>query len=398
MIELFAGAGGLSLGFHQTGLYDLIALNDIEPSAKATYEANFPKASYLCKDVAALTKPEMLRLADGRKIHGILGGPPCQGFSLAGRKDQEDERNRYVEIYAQFVLEIQPDFLVMENVPQVIHHARFANLRLALEKDYRLVFEPLNAALYGVPQTRHRAILIAYRRDLEVEPTLPEPTHWIGDQAIFNYVDQHLEKADDAQRKAPLILGADSVSRRMWRRAQADADGRQFSNLVTVADALSDLSGLASGETLNCYSHEAQTDYQWGMRQGADELHNHRVRRHAAPLLDLIAGIREGGDLRDVDPIRHPKSHYSQAYGRLHRDGLARTITTYFCNAGSGRFLHPTDHRTLTVREAARLQGFPDWYRFVGTQAEQMRLVGNAVPPPLAEAVARQIAAQLSEI
>jgi DNA (cytosine-5)-methyltransferase 1 len=165
--------------------------------------------------------------------------------------------------------------------------------------------------------------------------------------------------------------------------------------LVTVQDAISDLYPLREQADRMPYPNPPQKHYQRSLRCGLTEVTNHIARKHAGKPLQIVKTMPEGGDLGDIDRSLWPKMHYSQAYGRLHRLGLARTLTTFFQNAGSGRFYHYEEERTLTVREAARLQGFDDQFEFIGPLDVQMQLVGNAVPLPLAEALGQHIYRQL---
>ncbi|MGC1308180.1 MAG: DNA cytosine methyltransferase [Phormidesmis sp.] len=378
LVELFAGAGGLAQGFLQTQHYDLIALSDIDEKAKTTFKANYPSRDieYLCEDIKDLKTNQLLQKANGRSVSGVLGGPPCQGFSLAGLKRPDDERNQYIGDYVRFVKALKPDFLLMENVPQVIFHPQFKALVKALEKDFEIRFTVLNAAQYGVAQTRHRAFVLAFHRRLGITPAFPTPTHAFVKHFIFNYRRQRLENPRNKSADKDGILGADPSVVRAFKETSAEYRGMgEVKPLITVGQAISDL-----------------VSYQ------ASSIPNHIPRIHQGKLLKLINLIPEGGGLADVDAQYHPKSHYSQAYGRLHRKGLARTITTWFQNAGSGRFIHPTEPRTLTVREAARLQGFSDTFEFHGNLEDQMRLVGNAVPPVLAQTIADRIWQDLSAV
>lgn len=379
LVEVFAGAGGLAQGFLRTGHYDLIALTDIDKVAKQTFELNYPNldTEYICDDIKNLKRPtRLIKKANGRGVSGLLGGPPCQGFSSIGLRRPDDERNQYIEDYVRFVKVLKPDFLLMENVPQVIFHPQFKALIKALNKNFEVQFTVLNAAQYGVAQTRHRAFVLAYRRDLGVKPAFPAPTHAFTRQQVFNYRRQCMEYSRSKTADKEGILGADPSVVRAFRETQADYRGvGEVKPLVKVWDAISDLA-----------------------KRSASSVPNHIPRIHQGKLLDLIERIPEGGGLEDVDKKYHPKSHYSQAYGRLHRHGLARTITTWFQNAGSGRFIHPIEPRTLTIREAARLQGFSDDFEFYGTLEDQMRLIGNAVPPLLAQVIADRIWQDLSSV
>lgn len=393
IVELFAGAGGLVQGFLQTGHFELIALSDIDENAKSVFEANYPNSNYIGCDITDLTSQQILDVADGRRVAGLVGGPPCQGFSLAGRKDPNDLRNAHVRDYIHFVSALEPDFLLMENVPQILFHELFQFLLQSLEQNYVVRFAILNTALYGVPQTRHRAIVLAFHRRLGVSPVVPSPTHGFNNEKLFNYKRKKIEQefSDDEIRTE--ILGADPVIASLPSLIKIDNNSsRSVLPFVTVEDAIGDLSSLNKGQTFIEYPIEPTTTYQRMARSKSNgKLFNHSARRHQAPMLELIGQIPEGGDLEDVNKMYWPKSHYSQAYGRLHRNGLARTITTFFTNPGSGRFLHPTDVRSLTVREAARLQGFEDSFEFFGSQEQQMKLVGNAVPLHFARAIAAQI-------
>lgn len=286
----------------------------------------------------------------------------------------------------------------MENVPQVLFHERFLALMQHLRSNYEVRAAVLNAARYGVPQTRHRAFILAYRRDLGIVPTFPAPTHGFTARAVYNYQLNSLELPENNLALGG-IFGADSITARRVNFADDFAEAEQIEQpLVNVWEAIEDLSHHDSetNEIDRINALGLDLSYRESLRASDCPITNHRVRVHDQRMQRLMRLIKEGEDLRAVqDESLLPKSHYSQAYGRLHRQGLARTITTYFCNPGSGRFLHPTRNRAITVREAARLQSFPDTFEFLGTQAEQMRLVGNAVPPLLAEALGRHVAQTL---
>ena len=395
VVELFAGAGGLASGFIRAGAYDVVALTDIDKNARNTFLHNFPNTTYIQEDVINLTTEALQAAANGRTIHGLLGGPPCQGFSLAGRKDRHDHRNQYVTEYAKFVDTLNPFFLLMENVPQVLFHQRFLALMQHLQVNYEVRAAVLNAARYGVPQTRHRAFVLAYRRDLGIVPTFPAPTHGFTGRDVYNYQLNKLERPGDNSALGG-IFGADSITARRVSFAADFAEAKQLERpLMNVWEAIEDLS-QPEWETNESDVLELNMNCRGSLRSSDCPITNHRVRVHDQRMQRLMQLIKEGEDLRVVqDKSLLPKSHYSQAYGRLHRQGLARTITTYFCNPGSGRFIHPTRNRAITVREAARLQSFEDEFEFLGTQAEQMRLVGNAVPPLLAEALGRHVAQTL---
>jgi DNA (cytosine-5)-methyltransferase 1 len=397
IIELFAGAAGLAQGFIRAGHYELIGLSDVDRNAKATFETNCSGIPYIAADIKDLEPKQLLDLADGRRICGVLGGPPCQGFSLNGLKNPDDERNKYVSRYVAFVRELDPDFLLMENVPQLLYHSLFRALMEELEARYMVAHTVLNAAQYGVPQTRHRAFLLAYHRRLGVVPSFPPPTHDLVGPSIFNYRQKRLQDPSSAGAREE-ILGADPVLRGVLRDNDRRPEGSTaLRRIITAAEALDDLQPLESGERASGYAKPPFTLYQSELRRaGRCEVTEHAARVHTPEMLELIRLVPEGGDLEDVDKRYWPKSHYSQAYGRLHRCGLARTVTTFFCNPGSGRFIHYRDARALTVREAARLQGFPDDFVLAGTVTQKMALIGNAVPVPLARVLAEWIYSEIA--
>lgn len=398
VIELFAGAAGLAQGFLRSGGYEIMALFDILPAAQASYQKRYPDAVYECCDILDLTVADILKAVRGKQVHAVLGGPPCQGFSLAGSKNPKHDKNSLVGRYVHLVKQLHPDFLLMENVPQLLYHEQFANLQRELGQDYYLTYTILNAAQYGVPQTRHRLFVLAYRKDWGIVPTWPQPTHGRLGQSVYSYRSKDLLQL--SQQSSDEILGMDPVTARVLKK-QKNAASRclrgDLHPLVTVQDAISDLSPLSGRAEKMPYPKPPQTPYQCVLRCELSEVTNHVAREHAGKPLQIVRAMPEGGDLEDIDRSLWPKKHYSQAYGRLHRLGLARTLTTYFQNAGSGRFYHYEEERTLTVREAARLQGFDDQFEFTGPLDEQMQLVGNAVPLPLAEALGRHIYREFGE-
>ena len=399
LVELFAGAGGLALGFERAGRYETAALYDIFEPAQRSYLDYRPQARYEICDARQLRPRLVKRALDGRPLHGLLGGPPCQGFSINGQRRPKEEVNQLVLTYAAAVDALRPRFLVMENVPQLLFHPLFEPLLARLRRDYFVTHGILNAARYGAPQTRHRLFLIAYLRKFGIHPTLPTPTHGRRGQLLYAY---HLSDSSErvvlSEETAEAVFGADPVIKDVVKRQATQVPNEiseDLAPLVTVGDAIGDLNGPAAPSSEPWpYATPTASDYQRLLRANLQGAANCQGRKHVGKPLRLARELREGGQ---PEVLRGSKAenYFSQAYGRLHRDGLARTVTTFFQNAGSGRFFHYEQPRTLTIREAARLQGFPDDFVFYGTLAEQMQLVGNAVPLPLGEAVARHIATEL---
>ena len=399
LVELFAGAGGLALGFERAGGYETAALYDIFEPAQRSYLDYRPKARYEICDAREIRSQLVRGALDGRRLDGLLGGPPCQGFSINGQRRPKEEINQLVLTYAAAVDALRPRFLVMENVPQLLFHPLFEPLLTRLRRDYFVTYGILNSARYGAPQTRHRLFLVAYLKEFGIRPTLPAPTHGRKGQLLYAYhLSDSSQRVPLSEETAEAIFGADPVIKGVVKRQATQVPNEineDLAPLVTVGDAIEDLNGpVAPGAEPWPYAQPAATDYQRLLRSELEGATNSQGRKHVGKPLRLARELREGGQ-PEVPCGSKAENYFSQAYGRLHRDGLARTITTFFQNAGSGRFFHYEQPRTLTIREAARLQGFPDGFVFHGSLAEQMQLVGNAVPLPLGEAVARHIAAEL---
>jgi DNA (cytosine-5)-methyltransferase 1 len=385
VVDLFAGIGGVARGFVDGGGFTVAGMIDNDPDARHTYLHNFPGDNYLFGDVAKLTKQEAKQLRGGGAV-GLLGCPPCQGFSPAGARKRRDPRNRLLNSFFSALDLFQPLFFVMENVPAVAYQRRLRELLYERADRYATCVGVLNSACYGLPQTRERAIVIGYRRELELEPTLPVPTHF-GSRLVFDYRSQGLRKPRLDNIEALLgvapPIGVPERKRHSIRTLLPERP-ELLADLVTVADAIGDLPGLGGRRV------GKPSGYAMSLRADG-EASNHEGWRHRPELVARLAKVPEGGRLETE------KDYYSQAYARLHRRGLARTVTTNFHNAGCGRFTHYGEARTLTVREAARLQGFPDSFEFIGDRSLQERLVGNAFPRLWAEAIGRHIAAELGD-
>jgi len=399
-IELFAGIGGVSQGFESHGGFEAIALTDVDLDSRDTYCENFPSADYLARDVRELTVEELWDAADGRMLHGIVGCPPCQGFSSLGKRDLTDDRNRRIEDFLRIIKKIQPYFFVFENVPIVMFNDIFQAFMSELNQaGYSIWSGVLNAALYGLPQTRQRAIAIGIDKALEVSPSPPPITH-VGKSEVFDYASQRLVKPCSVEGFSALGFYPDTLRIETLQIAAGDAERlRQKSEeelaalypVVTVKDALDDLPEPIRSqkeEPIPYGTEERQlTDYQIRMRDGSKGVSSHTRRIHKLENVAKWSQIPAGGNLAGKREDRY----FSQAYGRLHPQGLARTITAGFLNPGCGRFLHYEEHRSITIREAARLQGFGDKFRFIKNKTIKARLIGNAFPPLWAEAIAGEL-------
>lgn len=374
MVDLFSGVGGMTLGFSDTSDKPGFAfvprlMVDVDREARDVATRNMPAVPFIVKDVRKLTAPEVrkaAKLSEKETIHLLVGGPPCQGFSkLTGRPALTDERNAMVLEFLRLVKELRPLVVVIENVPTMVTAHDGAVIREVMDSlsgmGYSSIVHVLNASDYGVPQQRRRGFVIAYRADLGIAPKLPERTH---------------ERFGSALDLMDLAA-----------RVRFEPDKLPY---VSVEDAIGDLPSLAAGEgnDFMLYATQPKTEYQKWVRDGSIALFNHRTRPHSAEFLKKISIISEGGRNKELpDDQRFSDDYYSQAYARLNRYGIAQTITTFFTNPGSGRFTHYRDLRAITVREAARLQSFPDRFVFDGAISAQMRHIGNAVPPLLARAI-----------
>lgn len=340
--DLFAGVGGLSLGFEQAG-FDIAFAVEFDKDIAAAYEKNHVGTMVYNTDICKLDPHELMNRHG--KIDVVVGGPPCQGFSQKGKRlSVKDDRNFLFRQYVRFVEALRPKFFVIENVPNIVTTANgyFKNeiIREFSELGYAVNADVFDVSDYGVPQQRRRAV-------------------FIGE------------------------LGRNNV------RFPAPHGKR-----ITVNDAISDMPPLESGEGAEIaeYLAPAANAYQQMMRIGTrGGVQNHQATAHSVVALTRMKMIPKGMGKEVLPPEHRTKSIYSGTWCRLLEDDVAATITTRFDTPSSGRFTHPTQNRCITVREAARLQSFPDSFVFYGTKTSQMKQVGNAVPPLFANAIAKEI-------
>lgn len=347
MIDLFAGCGGLTAGFRAAGNEQIefvpVAAVELDPEAAATYAANHGDHVFV-GDINDWLE------SDIPEADVILGGPPCQGFSALGSRDPADPRNQLWQAYVNTVERIRPSYFVLENVPQFLASDQFAQLEDTIApgkqlQDYELEVHQLNAADYETPQSRRRAIVIG-RRGVLPALNRPQPTSRIDQPTV---------------RKAFYRL-----RRRVTR---IDLPSRS----VVVGDV--EIPGPFATAEL------------------------HVTRRFEKKSLQRFEEIPTGGNRFDIPDQLLPlcwKNHTSgssDVMGRLHWDRPSVTIRTEFFKPEKGRYLHPTEHRSITHREAARIQGFPDDYLWHGSKSAIARQIGNAVPVPLATAIARHLLA-----
>lgn len=348
IIDLFAGVGGLSLGFEQAG-YEVAFANEVNKDIANAYIKNRRTPHMLVGDITELNLSDIFGKFSG-KIDVVVGGPPCQGYSQKGkRRTIHDNRNFLFKHYVRVIEIVKPKYFVMENVPNLLTAAggffKKEIYELFEKIGYTLNSAVLNAADYGVPQYRKRACVIGFHGKRQVAMPIPPKTE------------------------------------------------------VTIWDAISDLAYHESGEgeETEDYRLAPESAYQTEMRKGAQKLHNHRATKHALSALKRLTLIPPEMGRECLPKSMLTKSIYSGTWTRMRRADKAVTITTRFDTPSSGEFTHPFLNRAITVREAARIQSFPDTFIFYGTKTSQMKQVGNAVPPKLAMAIALAISQDAEE-
>lgn len=355
VIDLFSGAGGFSLGFKLAG-FNIVLANEINPTIADSYSRNNPGTLMVNADIKCLVDDFDVAIAGVAgdrlceinqklsEISVVIGGPPCQGFSMAGgrirkaKEFMEDGRNFLFKYYFKVIQRFEPEFFVFENVEGILssHKGDIIKQICSIFSDadnfkkgaYHLSINTLNAADYGVPQMRRRVLII-------------------GSKSKFDF--------DDVKAKVVSSLSKDELL--------------LFTKKRTVRDAIFDLSAVSP------YTY--------------NEVPNHVATRHSAKAIERMAKIKPNENWVSLD--EDIKSVHSGSYGRLDWDKPATTITTRFDTPSAGRYIHPVENRTLTPREAARIQTFPDDYIFYGSKSSVCTQIGNAVPPRLAYFIAIMI-------
>lgn len=349
ILDLFCGAGGFSYGMHQNSQFETCVALDNDPNVVATFKRNMPKTDIIIGDITDKSvKNDVIAKARMRGINMIIGGPPCQGYALKGKKlGLSDPRNYLFREYLDIVEQIQPDVFVIENVKTLLSTAngwfRDEIVKAIGALGYGVEYGVMLASDYGVPQARERAIFICSRHNL-----IPLPS---------------------ANTAIP----------------------------VTVRDAISDLAYLNSGEGAFAQSYKLAplSEYQKQMRSKDGVLHNHQASNHKQVAIDKLKMIPPEKGKEYLPDTMHGKQKYKSTWGRLKWDEVSPTIDTRFDAASNGRNNHPFLNRAITPREAARIQSFDDNFVFVGSKVHVRKQIGNAVPPLLAKAIADQIACVL---
>ena len=370
-VDLFAGAGGMTLGFEQAG-FNVLASVEIDPIHCATHEFNFPFWSILCQSITETTGEEIRHSSSigERDIDVVFGGPPCQGFSLIGKRVLDDPRNSLIFHFARLVLELQPKFFVMENVRGMASGKsqelllelmdKFIVNGYAVEENYKI----LNAAWYGVPQNRERLFLLGCRKELTL-PIYPQP---FSKPAKSKGVISKLELPDsptvwDAIQDLPQVEQYSELYQR-------DSIVAEFGKPSKYGEQLRELNLIP-----NNYAYPRQYD----------------------PRI-LTSSLRTKHNVESIKRFESTppgKTEPISRFFKLDPNGICNTLRAGTAsNRGaftSPRPIHPFSPRCITVREAARLHSYPDWFRFHATKWHGFRQIGNSVPPLLAKAVASEI-------
>lgn len=368
IIDLFAGCGGLSTGFEMAG-YKIPLAVEKDEWASETYKNNHKNTKVITADITQVKDLDELLPKKNMRIDGIIGGPPCQGFSLSGNRDKKDPRNSLFMEFVRFVRHFQPKFFVMENVTGILSmqtkSGQLVKDVILSEYDaagYNVEIYILNAAEFGVPQTRIRVFFIGLRKDIPYDRERLEPKGF--------------------------LFGEDQI---------------------TIEQAIMDLPQISAGEGAEeaDYPCAPQNAYQQWVRTGSTTVHNHIAMRHTARLIERFSHIEYGQSVADVAQEYQQRQRgaadkisgkvYSQNNMRPYPDKPSPTVPASF----QSNFVHPYINRNYTAREGARLQSFPDTYIFYGKRTtmswekniSQYQQIGNAVPPLLAKGIAESMTA-----
>jgi DNA (cytosine-5)-methyltransferase 1 len=388
VLDTFAGAGGFSLGFHMAGA-EIVGAIETDAWACETFQANHPDALVVKSDITKLKDEEISKLFGKLSVDVILGGPPCQGFSIANKKngDPKDPRNSLFEEFIRLGKILKPRIMIMENVPNLIkaktHDGELVIdiIKQELENlGYEVEHRIVEATNFGVPQIRKRLVVIASK--VKLKKFFPDATHYVG--------------------------------------GSNDLFEQKLLPCPTLWDAISDLPQIEAreGAEESEYSSPPLNEFQKQMRKGSKVLYNHKAMNHSKRLVERFASMSWGDSTTDVpDHLRPLKRNsvefsekaFDQNNRRMYPEKPCHTIPASFY----ANFVHPYKDRNFTAREGARIQTFPDWFVFKGKptvishkllQREgrleekhlcQYNQIGNAVPPLMAKALAKNILKQL---
>lgn len=356
VIDLFAGCGGLSHGFAKAG-YTIRTAVEFDPVIAHTYKMNHPDVDVIVDDIKNIDSGGTFSLGDADII---IGGPPCQGFSMAGARIRngfiDDPRNYLFKHYFNVVKAVKPKVFVMENVKGMLTmqggkifreiQSIFSDPELLDGCPYHIFYKLVMASEFGIPQKRERLIIIG-----------------------------------------TTLQGVDVES--LWEetRSQIQKEIPTYFDMVSVRDAIANLPQVSADGIID--APDAITAYQRYLASEDSVIRNHTKSNHSPTAVKRMMQINNGENYTALD--EEIKSVHSGSYGRLCWDEQAPTITTRFDTPAGGRFIHPVENRTLSPREAARIQSFPDEFTFYGDKRSICRQIGNAVPPKISYFLARLV-------
>lgn len=382
MLDVFSGAGGFSCGFHLSGDYNIVGAIELDEWASETFEYNHKGSTVVNADITTLTNSEIISKF-GNKVDVIVGGPPCQGYSICNKDagDPKDPRNTLFNEFLRVTSLLDPEIVIMENVPNLLKAKTESKdfvieiIKKELEKlGYYVYYDVLEAIKYGVPQIRKRLVVIGSKSKLD--NPFPLPTHKDG--------------------------------------SKPDIFSSHLSDYVSLWDAISDLPEIDAreGSEEMDYSSPPKNEFQRMLREGSKKVNNHVSMKHSKRIVERFKSMSWGDSVVDVPDELKPhirgnvnvksEKAYGQNSRRMHPDKPCHTVPASFY----ANFVHPYKHRNFTAREGARIQTFPDWFVFKGKptvvsqklleregrQEEkhlcQYNQIGNAVPPLLAKAIA----------
>lgn len=334
VLDLFCGCGGLSLGFEKAG-YNVLLGIDIWKDALVTFAKNHHNSKTLCADMSTLEAEEVKEVIGDNVVDVIIGGPPCQGFSVAGKRIVEDKRNELYKGFVRMVSYFKPKAFVLENVPNILSIGE-GIIKNAIVRDfeqlgYTVSYKVILASDYGVPQNRRRAVFVGVLNGL------------------FDF-------------NIPII-----------------------NHKVTCEEALSDLPEFSLEDGM-AYVNESSSDFQNEVRKNSDGVYNHQITIHNDKTIQIISQVPDGGNYKDLPQELQKTRKVHIAWTRLNSQRPSITIDT-----GHRHHFHYKWNRVPTVRESARIQSFPDDFIFACSRTSQYKQVGNAVPPLMARAIATHL-------
>lgn len=345
VIDLFAGVGGLSYGFAHNDNFEIVMANEYEKDISIAYLLNHPTVKMINGDIRDITEDQLNEVLGETKIDLIVGGPPCQSYSTLGKR-QMDDRAHLFEEYCRILSIVKPQAFVFENVSGLLSMQGGELIDIIKSEfgklGYDIKSKLLNAVDFGVPQYRDRVIIVGMKGTNVFE--YPKETH-----------------------------------------------GKGLKPYLTVEDALSDLPVLESGQKCNEYAAEPQNEFQRYLRASGCPLTENEAPKNGEHLIRIMKALPDGGSKDDLPEEIRPKSGYDNTYAKMWWKRPAPTVTRNFATPSSSRCVHPRDSRAMTTREGARLQSFPDDYKFYGSRSMKNLEIGNAVPPLLSIAIAKEI-------